>query len=118
MQSFPRLAPKQLILQLAFRSRLKELGIELESEESLNAAFARFKTLADKKSEIFDEDLHALVSDEFVSEASEYYKLVYLQVCSQTGETPHAVLTLSENGSEKRAESDGGPRYAARNLLT
>jgi 2-isopropylmalate synthase len=92
----------------AFRSRLKELGIELDSEESLNAAFARFKNLADKKSEIFDEDLHALVSDEFISEASEYYKLVYLQVCSQTGETPHAVITLLESGSEKRAEADGG----------
>ncbi|MEO8417170.1 MAG: 2-isopropylmalate synthase [Methylophilaceae bacterium] len=94
----------------AFRNRLKELGIELDSEESLNAAFARFKTLADKKSEIFDEDLHALVSDEFISEAAEYYKLVYLQVCSQTGETPHAVVTVMENGVEKRAEADGsGP---------
>ncbi len=92
----------------AFRTRLKELGIELESEDLLNAAFARFKTLADKKSEIFDEDLHALVSDEFVSDASETYKLVYLQVTSQTGEIPHALLTLSENGVEKRAESDGG----------
>ncbi len=92
----------------AFRTRLKELGIELESEDLLNSAFARFKTLADKKSEIFDEDLHALVSDEFVSEASETFKLVYLQVTSQTGEIPHALLTLSENGVEKRAESDGG----------
>ena len=92
----------------AFRTRLKELGIELSSEDLLNAAFARFKTLADKKSEIFDEDLQALVSDEFISEASEYYKLVYLQVTSQTGEIPHALITLSENGTEKHAESDGG----------
>jgi 2-isopropylmalate synthase len=92
----------------AFRTRLKELGIELESEDALNAAFSRFKDLADKKSEIFDEDLHALVSEEFVSEASECYKLVYLQVASQTGEVPHAVITLSENGVEKRAEADGG----------
>ncbi len=92
----------------AFRTRLKELGIELSSEDLLNAAFARFKTLADKKSEIFDEDLQALVSDEFISEASEYYKLVYLQVTSQTGEIPHALITLSENGIEKNAESDGG----------
>jgi 2-isopropylmalate synthase len=42
--------------------RLKELGIELESEEAVNAAFKRFKDLADKKSEIFDEDLQMLVS--------------------------------------------------------
>ena len=94
----------------AFRTRLKELGIELDSEEALNAAFSRFKTLADKKSEIFDEDLHALVSDEFISEACEYFKLVYLQVCSQTGEIPHAVIAVLEDGKEKRAESDGsGP---------
>jgi len=92
----------------AFRTRLKELGIELASEESLNAAFARFKELADKKSEIFDEDLHALVSDEFISETPEHYKLVYLNVCSQTGETPHAVITVLENGKEQRAEADGG----------
>ena len=92
----------------AFRTRLKELGIELESEDAVNAAFSRFKDLADKKSEIFDEDLHALVSGEFVHEESENYKLVYLQVASITGETPHAVLTLSDNGTEKCAEADGG----------
>ncbi|PKO44182.1 MAG: 2-isopropylmalate synthase [Betaproteobacteria bacterium HGW-Betaproteobacteria-22] len=92
----------------AFRTRLKELGIELETEDLLNAAFARFKDLADKKSEIFDEDLHALVSDEFVHEASENYKLVYLQVASQTGEVPHAFITVSDNGAEKKSESDGG----------
>jgi len=92
----------------AFRTRLKELGIELETEDLLNATFTRFKTLADKKSEIFDEDLHALVSDEFVSETAERFKLVYLQVASVTGEVPHAVITLSENGVENRAESDGG----------
>lgn len=92
----------------AFRTRLKELGIELETEDLLNAAFARFKDLADKKSEIFDEDLHALVSDEFVHEASENYKLVYLQVASQTGEIPHAFITVSDNGIEHKSESDGG----------
>jgi len=92
----------------AFRTRLKELGIELASEDALNAAFARFKDLADKKSEIFDEDLHALVSDEFVQEATENYKLVYLQVASQTGEIPHALITVSDNGTEKKSEADGG----------
>lgn len=92
----------------AFRSRLKELGIELSSEDALNAAFASFKTLADKKSEIFDEDLHALVSDEFVNETSDHFKLVFLQVASQTGEVPHAVITLSDDGVEKKAEADGG----------
>jgi 2-isopropylmalate synthase len=98
----------------AFRTRLKELGIELETDDSLNVAFAKFKDLADKKSEIFDEDLHALVSDDFVSEAAESFKLVYLQVSSITGEVPHAVITISENGAETRAEANGsGPVDAA-----
>lgn len=92
----------------AFRTRLKELGIELESEDALNAAFARFKELADKKSEIFDEDLHALVSDEVMQDASEMFKLAYLQVASQTGEIPHAILTLNVDGAEKRTEATGG----------
>jgi 2-isopropylmalate synthase len=94
----------------AFKTRLKELGIELPSEEALNAAFARFKELADKKHEIFDEDLHALVSDEAQALESEIYKLVSLRVCSETGEIPHARLTLTEHGVEKTAEADGsGP---------
>jgi 2-isopropylmalate synthase len=92
----------------AFRTRLKELGIELESDDALNAAFARFKELADKKSEIFDEDLHALVNDEVVQDTAELFKLAYLQVASQTGEIPHAVLTLNRDGAEQRTEATGG----------
>ncbi|MFD0913478.1 2-isopropylmalate synthase [Methylophilus luteus] len=92
----------------AFRTRLKELGIELESDDALNAAFARFKELADKKSEIFDEDLHALVNDEVVQDTAELFKLAYLQVASQTGEIPHAVLTLNRDGNEQRTEATGG----------
>ncbi len=98
----------------AFKTRLKELGIELTSEEALNAAFARFKDLADKKSEIFDEDLHALISDEQSVMEQEHYKLVSLKVCSETGEIPHAHIVLFENGAERSAESDGsGPVDAA-----
>jgi 2-isopropylmalate synthase len=92
----------------AFRTRLQELGIVLESEETLNAAFARFKELADKKREIYDEDLQALVSEEAIAEATEHFKLVYLHVCSETGETPHASVTITENGKERKDEADGG----------
>jgi len=94
----------------AFKSRLNELGVVLESEEALNSAFARFKELADKKHEIFDEDLQALLSDEAVTPETEHYKLTYSQVTSETGETPVARLTLSVGGEEKKAESTGsGP---------
>jgi len=92
----------------AFRTRLQEIGIELDSEEAVNAAFARFKELADKKHEIFDDDLHALVSDEAQALEQETYKLVSLKVCSETGETPHANIVLAEQGAEKQADADGG----------
>ena len=93
----------------AFRNRLKELGIELESEEILNATFIRFKELADKKHDIFDEDLHALVSDETMS-LQEHYKLLSLTAHSETGETPYAKIVIAEGSKELRAESDGsGP---------
>lgn len=94
----------------AFKTRLRELGIELATDEALNAAFSRFKDLADKKHEIFDEDLQALVSEEAVTPESEHYKLVYSQVCSETGETPRSKLTLLVGGAERRAEAEGsGP---------
>ncbi|HMV00624.1 MAG TPA: 2-isopropylmalate synthase [Rhodocyclaceae bacterium] len=92
----------------AFKTRLSELGIELDSDEALNAAFARFKELADKKHEIFDEDLHALVSDEVVTPDQEHYKLVYSHVCSETGEMPHAQVILNVGGVEQKGEADGG----------
>jgi 2-isopropylmalate synthase len=55
------------------------------------------------KHEIFDEDLHALVSDEVVTPEQEHYKLVYSHVCSETGEMPHAKVILSVGGSSKKA---------------
>ena len=94
----------------AFRTRLRELGIELESEEALNEAFARFKELADKKHEIYDEDLQALVTEASLEAGNERIRLIALRVCSETGETPHAVVTLAVDGEERRGEADGsGP---------
>ena len=92
----------------AFRTRLQEIGVTLDSEEALNAAFARFKELADKKHDIFDDDLHALVSDEAQAHEPETYKIVSLKVCSETGETPHAAIVLTEQGEEKSAQAEGG----------
>ena len=92
----------------AFKTRLAELGIELAGDEALNAAFVRFKELADKKHEIFDEDLQALVSDETVTPEDEHYKLIYSRVCSETGETPEAAVTLTVGGAEHKAGAIGG----------
>jgi 2-isopropylmalate synthase len=74
----------------------------------LNAAFARFKELADKKREIFDEDIQALLSDETVTPEQERYKLVALTAHSETGEQPFARIVIAENGREARAEARGG----------
>ena len=91
----------------AFRTRLQDLGIELDSEEALNDAFARFKELADKKHEIFDDDLQAL-ANESSAEVPEIYKLVSLKVCSETGEKPFAEVTLNVDGEEHFTQSEGG----------
>ncbi|MEH6347510.1 MAG: 2-isopropylmalate synthase [Bermanella sp.] len=96
----------------AFRARLNELGVTFESDQALNTAFARFKELADKKHEIFDEDLQALVSE--VRTQDNKYELVTLQAHSQTGEIPVAKLTVSIDGKENESESEGsGPVDAA-----
>lgn len=98
----------------ALRSRLKELNISVDSEEELNHVFARFKELADKKHEIFDEDLQTLVADASWNAENELFKLVSLKVCSETGETPKADVVIQVNGKEQSAsESGSGPVDAA-----
>ncbi len=94
----------------AFRTRLVDLGVVFDSEEELNAAFARFKELADKKHEIYDEDLQALVTDTSLRSENERFKLLSMRVCSETGETPTAEVTLSIDGAERTATRAGsGP---------
>jgi len=94
----------------AFKQRLQELGIALESEGEINAAFARFKELADRKSDIFDEDILALVMDESVTAEHEFYRLLALSQHSETGERPHASIAFAAGETELHAESDGnGP---------
>ena len=105
-----RLSLGKLSGRNAFKTKLAELGIELGSEEALNAAFARFKELADKKREIFDEDLHALVSDEMSNLSSDSYKFISQRISTETGEMPRAEIVFSINGEERRAEATGsGP---------
>src|SRR3970040_1115409 len=95
----------------AFKARLTELGIVIESEAALNAAFKRFKDLADKKHEIFDEDLQALISEEAADHLeNEHYRLVSLTAHSETGVSPYAKIVVTENGRERKAEARGsGP---------
>jgi 2-isopropylmalate synthase len=94
----------------AFRARLDELGIGIESDEHLNELFVRFKSLADRKSEIFDEDLHALVAGHQGSEVQKHFELVELEVTSKTGQVPRAHLVLKVDGKDMPASENGsGP---------
>ncbi len=94
----------------AFKQRLQDLGIEMDSETEINTAFAKFKELADRKAEIFDEDILALVSDESVTTEKEQYGFVSLSQRSETGERPHAAVVFTVDGKELHGESDGnGP---------
>ena len=99
----------------AFKARLTELGIELPSDEALQAAFKRFKDLADKKHEIFDEDLQALISEEAAETLDgDYYHLISLAAHSETGTVPTASIVLSAGGKEQPARAQGsGPVDAA-----
>ena len=94
----------------AFKQRLIELGVSMDSEADINTAFARFKELADRKSDIFDEDILALVSDESVTHQNEHYGFVSLAQQSETGERPHASVVFTVEGKEFRGTSQGnGP---------
>lgn len=94
----------------AFRARLDELGIEFASDAALNDAFRRFKDLADKKHDIFDEDLQALASDTVRAGEEEAYRLVLLEVASRTGEQPEARLIINAEGEEREVKATGaGP---------
>ena len=94
----------------AFKQRLKDLGIEMEAEADINSAFARFKELADRKSDIFDEDILALVMNEAVVAEHEHYRLISLSQHSETGERPQASVAFAAGEVQHHASSDGnGP---------
>ncbi len=105
-----RLVLGKLSGRAAFASRLQELGISFDSKEEMSRAFARFKELADKKREIYDEDLQALVSEVQMGEDQEKYSLIAMEVVSRTGRAPRADLSLRIDGGDHDTGADGdGP---------
>src|SRR5690606_33077389 len=98
----------------AVKARFEDLGISFTDQDELNQAFSRFKELADKKHEIFDEDLQALVSENAADNLQERYKLIDLEATSKTGQKPWAKLQLNIDGEAVNTESEGsGPVDAA-----
>jgi 2-isopropylmalate synthase len=94
----------------ALKSKLKEMGYEL-SEEEIDKIFEKFKALADKKKEVYEEDLEAIIYEEVMKvEEEEPVKVLHYQV--QTGDKllPTATVVLSYMGEERTATSTGnGP---------
>ena len=92
----------------AFKKKLAELGYEI-GDNALAEAFARFKALADKKKEIFDEDLIALVDDE-IQASDQRIKVVELEVHCGSRPKSFARIALEIDGAQQRAEAEGdGP---------
>lgn len=93
----------------ALADRVKSLGYRLTAEQ-LQTVFEEFKRLADKKKEIYDGDIAALIEQQLHGTASESWSLVSFEVTSGTGRKPNVSLTLrrgDENVTEKLSDGDG-----------
>jgi 2-isopropylmalate synthase len=96
----------------ALRHRLEVLGYKL-SQEDLNRAYERFVELADKKKEVYDEDLMAIVDDE-MRDTPKKYRLEYLHTVSGTGTVPSATVSIHIDGEKVQRSAWGdGPVDAA-----
>ncbi len=94
------------------RHRLEEMGYKLSNEE-LDKTYGRFLAVADKKKEVFDEDLAAIISDE-IHVIEQVYDLQYLHVACGTGTLPTASVKMKIKGKMKQAAACGdGPVDAA-----
>jgi len=96
----------------ALKARYVQLGVELD-DERLVAVFERFKVLADKKKDVFDEDLMSILSDEQADD-QENIQLVSLHAASGTKDSPVAAVELEIDGVRHKATGEGdGPVDAA-----
>ncbi|ARO15173.1 2-isopropylmalate synthase [Ketogulonicigenium robustum] len=97
----------------ALRAKMKELGIEL-GDNQLNDLFVRFKALADRKKEVYDDDLIALIQDADTNEVHDTIQVKRLRVICGTEGPQEALLTLTVDGVDKAADATGdGPVDAA-----
>lgn len=96
----------------AFKKKLEELGYVL-GDNAMNEAFVRFKALADKKKEVFDEDIVALVDNEIAGE-SQRIRLKDIEIVCGTRQQPRAEVVLEVDGQDQSGHSTGdGPVDAA-----
>lgn len=91
----------------ALKARLQELGYSMDDDAMLQAVFKRFKSLADRKYEIFDEDIHALLSDVAPKTVPERYALQHMTTAAEMGGKPTATIRLLLDGKEVETTSEG-----------
>ncbi|MBU8770175.1 2-isopropylmalate synthase [Cytobacillus oceanisediminis] len=91
----------------AFKNRLSELGLEVADEEA-NRLFTVFKDLADRKKEMTDDDLAAIVLEEKLSKEQRFYDLIGIQIQYGTNSVPTATVTLSGSNNEVIQEAGTG----------
>ncbi|MDE3079342.1 MAG: 2-isopropylmalate synthase [Paracoccaceae bacterium] len=102
----------------ALRSKLRDLGFEL-ADNQLNDVFVRFKALADRKKEVYDDDLIALMSDTASEAAGDHLQVKFLRVICGTQAPQSADLILSVGGEDKQVTATGdGPVDATFNAIT
>lgn len=89
----------------ALKSHLEQMGYSL-SDDELNRIFASFKDLADKKAEVSDDDLEAIVAG-VVRKFEDIFVMRYIKTSSGTDETPHAQVVLVKSGEEIKADATG-----------
>jgi 2-isopropylmalate synthase len=101
----------------ALRAKLKDLGYEL-ADNQLKDAFVRFKALADRKKEVYDEDLIALMTDAAIEAEGEHLRVKFLRVICGTEAPQSADLTLTVDGVDHQVTATGdGPVDATFNAV-
>ena len=91
----------------ALADRAKSLGFRLSGEQ-LRLVFEEFKKLADKKKEIYDGDLTALIEEQLHGAPQEHWKLVSYDITTASFGKPRVQVTLENEGGEKSESVDGG----------
>ena len=92
----------------ALKTRLSEIGHEIKDSNELNILFKKFKDLADIKHEIYDDDLHSLISNSSSEESSLAYNLVNIRSISDSKSEPYSEIMLEKNNKSFESKSNGG----------
>jgi len=92
----------------ALKSRLLEIGYEIKNDNELNDIFLRFKDLADVKHEIYDDDLHSLISNSANEINESNYNLIDIYSVSDSNSEPFSKITLEKGDEKLTDESNGG----------